>query len=154
MENEACRYVAVPKIPVIVRVYWNGDGRAFCMAVLRRIHGLAHDSQMLYLLFHQRMDLPLNGYNGVCEDCCSGAENFRTCSADSADYLPGHECKHIRKRGMELMPCSWGSWVVCTNCTRKYLRSVPCLLLRRLCLLNKTVLSGFSASYIFGLTSK
>ena len=106
MENEACRYVAVPKILVIVRVYWNGDGRVFCMAVLRRYHRLAQEPQMLYLLLHQRMDLPLNGYHGVYEDYCSAAENFRNCSAEGAGYLPRHKCKHIRKKGIELMPCS------------------------------------------------
>ena len=88
---------------------------------------------MLYLLLHQRMDLRFNGYNVVAEDCCCAAENSRTRSANSADYLPDDDCKHIRRRGMERMPCSWASWVVYTNCPRKcpLLATAPALSLEQ-----------------------
>ena len=33
------------------------------------------------------MDLPWNGYDGVAEDCCSAAENFRPCDAPVAPII-------------------------------------------------------------------
>ena len=81
---------------------------------------------MLYLLLHQRMDLRLNGYNGVAEDCCSAAENFRPCGADSADYLPGTNACTSGEGWNSCRAIGPPGWFAPAALASKDLRSVPC----------------------------
>jgi len=82
---------------------------------------------MLYLLLHERMDLRLNGYDGVAEDCCSAAENSGAAALSAPIICLGTNASTSGGEGWN----SWRAigppgWFAPNTLASKYLRSVPC----------------------------